>query len=194
MSRSLRGRLAALLVSAFALVGLAVTPAGADASAASTYLSAVNLNAYCRDTAAGTSVQDSGSPSGWSCAVNGANRPLSITDACRYQFAELVSRGYLVYEDQVNAGPLKRSCYADISVRLARGGMDLSGYCASKGWGSAYNDGRNVDGWFCSNSQRIKLNDACKWQRAGDVASGYVLAAAYADYGAWNRIGCVALA
>lgn len=57
------------------------------------------------------------------------NRPLSITDACRYQFSELVSRGSLVYEDAANAGPLKRQCWADSSVRLARGGMDLAGYC-----------------------------------------------------------------
>lgn len=113
MSRSLRSQLAALLVSVFALIGLAIVPARADASATSTYLSAINFNGYGRTfTVSGhaeaTSVQDGGSPSGWSCRAGGVNRPLSITDACRYQFSELVSRGSLVSEDAANAGPLKR--------------------------------------------------------------------------------------
>ncbi|MGW0556022.1 hypothetical protein ACWDZ6_17730 [Streptomyces sp. NPDC002926] len=55
MSRSLRSQLAALLVSVFALIGLAIVPARADASATSTYLSAINFNGYGRTfTVSGT--------------------------------------------------------------------------------------------------------------------------------------------
>jgi len=207
MSRFLRGRPAALLVGTFALVGLAALPAQAGTSGASAvnrYLSDVNLNGYCRNTFASaggpeaTSVQSSGSASGWSCYANGTYTPLSITDACRYQFAELVSRGFLVTEDPNNTSDTDRSCFGVINTRLERGGMDLAGYCKSlqSGYTGAYNSGGNVDGWYCDGptDARLDLNSACKWQNQSYVASGYVLAAAYANYGAWNRIGCIAMA
>jgi hypothetical protein len=201
MSGSRRGRLVALLVGTLTLLGLAALPAQAGTSgtaATNRYLSAVNLNDHCRATGGGEAVRTSGSASGWVCRANNTDTPLSITDACRHQFADLVSRGYLVTEDPNNTNATERSCYGVVDTRLERGGMDLAGYCRSLGLGytGAYNSLGNVDSWYCDGPAdvRLDLNSACKWQNPTYVASGYIVAAAYANYGAWARIGCIALA
>ena len=77
-----------------------------------------------------------------------------------------------------------------------RGLGRVAGKSLRLGYAGASNSGPTVDGWYRDGptDARFDLDSACERQNPSYVSGGYAVAAAYADYGAWNRIGCVATA
>jgi hypothetical protein len=202
--------LAVLLCLGTAVVGSVV--AGASPAAAAPVkplavdanLGGVDLDTYCKYLGYdGAKLLFPYYSSDWRC-FNKSPRPghpdeeygISVDGACQYQFANVVAAGYPV-RSVPEGSPGTWRCHATPGQTHDYGGMDLSGYCRSIGYGYSKHHGDNVTGWTCVANDggefRIDLHAACRYQYPGAVSTGWTLAATWGSYGGWTKIRCLGL-
>ncbi|MFC5835283.1 hypothetical protein [Nonomuraea insulae] len=200
-----RHLLLTVLLACLSMTCIGVSPAAAaplKAQSADVYLGGVDLSGYCRSLGyTGARLKAPNGIADWRCYIHGpagvdTEANLSVIDACRYQFAPLVTAGYPVTAQANGNSGGEWKCHATAGQSEALPRMDLRSFCVSIGYTDARHGGGNVTGWSCvrtGTSIPLDLHAACAYQHRDRVAQGWSLVAVWESFGGWNRIGCMSV-
>ncbi|MEV6303041.1 hypothetical protein AB0M02_26745 [Actinoplanes sp. NPDC051861] len=191
MGRTLLRLLIATAAGLLAVAGLAGPARAIDP----TNLGGIDVNAYCLAAGyPGGAKMINSSASGWKCVdANQGQHGLSMTAACRYQFADLVGAGHLVW-DHRGGGATGWRCRT-WSGYVDGNDLDIARYCQALGYDGARGNPQNVADWYCqrgSTTDRVTLHAACRWQNPVEVGYGRIVVATYEDWGSPYGINCFA--
>ena len=171
--------------------GVSTTTVGAD-------LGGLDLNTYCRSLGFDHVTSIDPSPSGWRCVTAGGEQvSLSILDACRFQFSDLVAAGFtLTTSNSGTAGSWR--CHSTVLTAQSFGGLDLARYCREGlGFTGVTLEEKTVSGWRCVASDGTKvpfsMHASCQWQNADAVSRGWAIVSVFGRIGDWAGIRCLGL-
>ncbi|WP_033343181.1 hypothetical protein [Catenuloplanes japonicus] len=131
----------------------------AGPSSAATQRGGLNLAGYCESKGyTGLKLIDS-TAYGWRCTTSSTTDSIHVIDACTWQYGPGQIDRMSDYFD-----PKSWTCWT-ASKQL--GGVNLVGYCKSKGYNNAALVDSTAYGWRCLSVKKtdsINMTDACKWQ------------------------------
>jgi hypothetical protein len=173
-------------------------PAVANAAAVEQDLGGQTLTEYCQ--AGGFSNATQHSNGSWTCDTFGASAALDLTDACRWQFSDLVAMNFAVYSRNGHCKTLATS--AGRISDLNR----IGAYCQALGYTNAtansYGVPRNtVTSWRCVDGSNgadgislvIDLHAACQWVNPNQVNAGEAVVSYFPNVGAYLQITCIGI-